>query len=89
MRIDCSGCDHYDQEWEECKCEGDCVTCSRNACRGCPHYSVVPFGDGRYNMNCDLDWRHCDQEEEFSDQYTDLDDRIIEIATGGDPYVRD
>lgn len=62
MFVECSGCEWYDQDYDECKCEGACVSCSRNTCRGCPHYSVVPFVDGSYNMKCKLDWRNCDRE---------------------------
>lgn len=58
----CAGCEWYDQEYDDCKCEGQCATCSKNECRGCPHYRVIPLGDGAYNVDCELDWRKCDRE---------------------------
>ena len=60
MIITCSGCEHYNQEFDDCECEGNCITCIRNQCTKCKYYSVVKFGDD-YNMKCAKNW-YCDLE---------------------------
>lgn len=57
----CSECEHYDQENDDCNCEGGCITCIRNQCTRCKYYSIIKFAD-TYNMKCAKNWQ-CDQEE--------------------------